>query len=498
MKKWILSSTLPFPKLPNEKHASDDDWDDYESVNDPASGKKLPNEGHASDDDWDDYESVNDPASGKKLPNEGHASDDDWDDYESVNDPASGKKLPNEGHASDDDWDDYESVNDPASGKKLPNEGHASDDDWDDYESVNDPASGKKLPNEGHAFLRDRLMQRMGLATAPSRGPIYVTEKFKRDIVRIYGRFTSTDNEYPAMGITIQGAPIFVECVRFPDCAVVRRRFTDEVRREDPAVGRLWESKLRQYSGKCRTSTVHIHPMNLAHLSGTDISNFDSLRTNPNDPSTFGRSHPYPVILINLNAGRTLSILGFWVKNGRADKVEVVALPDDSTEVVTAWREARRMPFFSEEASITQQINQLVSKEWVVELGHNSKNGKNAIKAVRSDGERVMVLFENDSPLGLQARGTKIKRFAFENYVDWTRMFNDLIKEERAAKRKKISTKDRVELGRGEFGATVESPVALPPRQPDDTSVNRPPSATRTITGNYGNGSPKEHISVTA
>ena len=60
--------------LPNEARSATDGWDDYEAVNNPASGKKLPNEGHAADDDWDDYEAVNDPASGKKLPNEGHAT----------------------------------------------------------------------------------------------------------------------------------------------------------------------------------------------------------------------------------------------------------------------------------------------------------------------------------------------------------------------------------------------------------------------------------------
>ena len=334
--------------------------------------------------------------------------------------------LPNEVHASDDDWDDYEAVNDPASGKKLPNEGHASDDDWDDYEAVNDPASGKKLPNEGHANLTKRLMETVGLATAPTDQPIRVTGTFVKDISEIYGSFSALDNEYPAMGITIQGAPIFVQCVRFPDCSVVRHRATDEVWREHPAVGALWQDRLRQYDGKCRTSTVHIHPMNYPSLSGTDVSNFDSLRQNPDDPSTFDGEYPYPVVLINLSGAGRLELLGFWVHDGRAYPVEVVPVRDNAVIVRQAWREAKKMPYFSAEGDVARRINQRVSKEWEVELGVNSRTGDKAIKARRSDGKKVLVRFNSETPLGLSVGGTAPRGFCFENYVDWTHLFDDL------------------------------------------------------------------------
>ena len=58
--------------LPSEIHAADDDWEKYESVNDPATNKKLPDEIHGTDDDWEEYVAVNDPASKKKLANEVH------------------------------------------------------------------------------------------------------------------------------------------------------------------------------------------------------------------------------------------------------------------------------------------------------------------------------------------------------------------------------------------------------------------------------------------
>ena len=438
-------------QVPLDFDSSKDGWDEYEAVNDPASGKKLPNEGHAKDDDWDDYEAVNDPASGKKLPNEGHASDDDWDDFEAVNDPASGKKLPNEGHAKDDDWDDFEAVNDPASGKKLPNEGHASDDDWDDFEAVNDPASGKKLPNEGHAYLPDQIKQLFDSSGKVLDRCIYVTEQFKKEIEEIYGSFSRSDDEYPAMGITIQGAPIFVECVQFPDCAVTRRRMTDEVKREHPAVGELWQNKLRQYDGKCRTSTVHIHPMNFPSLSGTDISNFDSLRRNPDDPSTFNGKHPYPVVLVNLNAEGTLDLLGFWVTDGQAHQVNVELLKDKSPIVDKAWSNAEKMAFFSDEGNVARRINRLVSKDWDVELGENRRTGAKALKAKHANGQKVLVKFNTDTPLGLSAKGGNAKAFHFEEYVDWTRIFNDLAVLNETGRRK------RVESVKGESPSVVRT-----------------------------------------
>jgi len=346
-----------------------------------------------------------------------------WNDYTTQMEAC----LPNECHASDDDWDSYEAVNDPASGKKLPNEGHASDDDWDSYEAVNDPASGRKLPNEGHATtLTGRLMQSVGLTTAVAQSNIYVTETFAKNISDIYGSFSARDDEYPSMGITIQGAPIFVECIRFPDCAVVRRRVTDEVKREHPAVGSLWQDKLRQYDGKCRTSTVHIHPMNFPSLSGTDISNFDSLRRNPDDPSTFNGNHPYPVILVNLNSMGNLEMLGFWVSDGQTHRVEVEPVRDDAAIVQDAWDRAEKMPYFMAEGDIARRINRRVSKEWEVELGVNRRTGSKAIKARRSDGKKVLIRFDTDTPLGLSVGGTAPRGFCFEEYIDWTRMLNDL------------------------------------------------------------------------
>ena len=55
---WKAFNRVHF-RLPNEMHASDDDdWDTFEAVNDPSSGKKLPDEVHGSDEDWDSFEAV--------------------------------------------------------------------------------------------------------------------------------------------------------------------------------------------------------------------------------------------------------------------------------------------------------------------------------------------------------------------------------------------------------------------------------------------------------
>jgi len=297
--------------------------------------------------------------------------------------------------------DGYVSAIAPSLCKRLPDEEHAST-PWE-------------RPTGGEEFPPDLLSQ-----------TIYVTETFLANTSDIYGGFSPHDDEYPAMGITIQGAPVFIECIRYPDVAVVRRRSTDEVHRGHPAVGALWQEKLREYDGKCRISTTHIHPMNFPTLSGPDVANFDSLRLNPDDPSTFEGTHPYPVVLLNLAGAGNLEVLGFWVADGRAHQVEVKPIRDDSPIVEQAWRRAKRTPYFSEEGVIARSINHRVSKEWEVELGVHPRTGKKAIKARRRDGQKVLLRFDSETPLGLSVGGAAPRGFRFENYFDWTRLFEDL------------------------------------------------------------------------
>lgn len=319
-------------------------------------------------------------------------------------------------------WNDFNTIIDV----RLLNELHGADDDWDDFEAVNDPASGKKLPNEGHAASAWRCEQHAARSKDQLTQPIYVTETFVKNIADIYGNFSANDDEFPTMGITIQGAPIFVECLRIPDAAVVCRRSTDEVIGDYPALSALWEHTLRRHGGKCRKSSVHIHPMNLPSLSGTDVRNFDALRQNADDPSTYPTGLPYPVILVNLNSQRRLDLLGFWVVNRKAYNVDVEPVPNDSLIVLKAWRNAQPLPFFSEEGNIARRINRLISKDWEVELGVNAQTGAKAMKAQRADGCRVLIRFDSETPLGLTTGGSAPRNFCFEEYFDWTRMLNDL------------------------------------------------------------------------
>jgi len=138
------ASSFSFPSL---QSSSNDEWDSFNEVNDPESGKSVPNEVHAND-EWDSFNEVNDPESGKSVPNEVHAND-EWDSFNEVNDPESGKSVPNEVHAND-EWDSFNEVNDPESGKSVPNEVHAND-EWNSFNEVNDPESGKSVPNELHS-----------------------------------------------------------------------------------------------------------------------------------------------------------------------------------------------------------------------------------------------------------------------------------------------------------------------------------------------------------
>jgi len=403
-------------------------WNDY-----AVPALPLLSEVHAADDDWDEYEAVNDPASGKQLPNEGHAADDDWDSYEAVNDPASGKQLPNEGHAADDDWDSYEAVNDPASGKQLPNEGHASSDDVEDSEWVSDPASGRRLPNVGYGTSSERLRAEPSAAWLDS--PIMVTESCVNDIHRIYGSFTHADSEYPTIGITIEGAPIFVQCVRLPDSAVVRASVTDRIIGDSAEANAVWQGKLVEFDGRCRRSSIHIHPMDLGTLSGVDIRNYETLRTHPDDPSTLGRNQPYPVILVNLKRARRLELLGFWVMDGQAHNTQVKTIKDDAAVVREAWAKARKMPFFSAEGRLARRINEIVGKGWNVELGVNSETNAKALRARRDDGKRVLLRFSPRDSFGLGLGADAAGGRGLEEYVDWTRFLNDLVDRHSAENR---------------------------------------------------------------
>ncbi len=313
----------------------------------------------------------------------------------------------------------------PLTPPRLPKEVHGADDDWDDFEQVNDPSSGKKLPDEVHA-CHTTVKGGFAPSSLPDlQTPICVTEKFCQDIQDIYGQFTPSDNEYPAMGITIQGAPIFVECLRFPDCAVTRRSMTDAVERSHPDVGEQWQNTLAGHDGKCRSSTVHIHQMNYPGLSGTDIGNFDFLRTNPDDPSTYATGSPYPVILVNLNAQGALELLGFWIMDGRATEVKVNTVPDDATEVIEAWNKAESLPFFSREFQIARNIDQMVCKGWNVELGAHPVSGEKAIRAKHRDGSKVLLKFTPTAPFALEITGAA-SELQIEAYMDWSRLLNDI------------------------------------------------------------------------
>ncbi len=287
--------------------------------------------------------------------------------------------------------------------------GGGQDDPWADYEAVNDPASGKKLPNEGHAHP----------------APIFVTDGFVHDVAEIYGRFTPQDNEYPSMGITIQGAAIFVECLRFPAEAVIRHPASDQVLRDRPDVAARWRGKLIEHEGRCRSSTVHIHPMNQPHLSAVDIANFDALRRNPDDPSTFGTHASYPVILVNLLETGRFELLGFWVDEAGARQTEVRQISDEADLVRKAWRRAVPMPYFSNEGALVRRVNGLCGKAWRVELGVHAASGEMALRARRTDGRCLLLRFDaTRAPFGI-ASDPDHTPIPLEHYVDWTRLFED-------------------------------------------------------------------------
>ena len=172
----------------------------------------------------------------------------------------------------------------------------------------------KKVKNLG-GVMNQKIQQTI-------KRPIHVTNQFCSDIKSIYGNFISTDLEYPAMGVTIEGTAIFVECKKYPRNAIIRRSTTDEVRGDHPLVKKLWNETLVYYKGKCRYSSVHIHPMDFPNLSFVDIDNYENVRNDRNAPNSLPPGSPFPVILINLHKGK-LKLIGFWVYEGNSYRTKI-------------------------------------------------------------------------------------------------------------------------------------------------------------------------------
>ncbi len=262
--------------------------------------------------------------------------------------------------------------------------------------------------------------------------PLILTESFVEDINSIYGDFTSNDNEYPAMGITIANSPVFVECAKFEESSITRAYATDKVNKNTSGNKKIWNEKLVEFDGKCRLSTVHVHPMNLNQLSSIDISNFDSLRTSHDEPTTYETNMPYPVILINLLNSGKLEILGFWIMDGKSFPTKTKIVSDNSAVVAEALKNAPQLPYFSEAYKAVQKINKMVSKDWVIELGYNQRSNTNAIKA--SNGKEQLIIKFNQSLFGIEIDN-------LHKYVDWTRLLNDKVSLKKNNLKKKLTSK---------------------------------------------------------
>lgn len=401
-----------------------------------------------------------------------------WTEFREVNDPGSGKKLPNEGHAAD-EWDSYATVNDPASGKQVPNEGHATDES-DAYATVNDPASGKRVPNEGHCAM----------PAGRFRPPLMVTDTFVRQTEEIYGGFVASDLEYPAMGVTIEGAAIFVECLPYPNAAIVRRQMTDEVHGDHPELVALWNKTLLRHNGKCRYCSVHIHPMDLPCPSAVDIANYERVRTDQRAPNTFAAHEPFPFILINLHDG-ALQLLGFVVEDGACRPATVERVRDDDARVVAAWERATPLPYFRPEAKIADYIQSLVKPVWAVRFGAKPGEEHTAVLAEHQDGRRVIVRFDPLSPLGLGHDLLDSRAVQIERYVDWRSLLGDL-----ASPAAITPPTAEIAPGVGLNGTSEKATVDSPTKQPvsDKTAQSelsvgrRPRPRARTSTANTRRG----------
>jgi len=272
-------------------------------------------------------------------------------------------------------------------------------------------------------------------------GAIYVTESFVNDINKIYGNFTPRDNEYPALGVTIAEAPIFVECLKYPDEAIIRRRMTDEVIGSHPSIVSMWNTILEKYQGRCRYTSVHIHPMDLPRPSSVDINNYERVRRDTSAFNTFEGDKPFPFILINLHGGK-LQLLGFWVMNGECYKCEIIDLADHHAKVKSAWETAPPLAYYSEESKCVRKVQNSISSKWTVSLAVRNGTNEKAMKVNDDQGNRFILGFDKNKVLGLSNPFLNNGKIIIEEFINWEILFDELadatkaLSLEKAAKKK--------------------------------------------------------------
>ena len=254
--------------------------------------------------------------------------------------------------------------------------------------------------------------------------PIFCTQRFKKDVERIYGGISRYEDEASAYAHVIAGSAIFYKCEALPEYMMTRQRASVSTRMDTPEVRKMFVDELQLTQGKCRHVSVHDHPMNFPYLSACDIRTYERCRTSETEPSPFGQGNPYPVILINLSDTEDIELMAFWVYGGRAHRTALTVIPDDSETVSAAWKAAPQLAYFSEEAILARNIGKTLSDGWHVTLGVNAATQRKALLVMAPDGRNQAIPFVS-SPLGLGVDDVW-------KYVDWSRLFEDCLRDAEA------------------------------------------------------------------
>lgn len=250
-----------------------------------------------------------------------------------------------------------------------------------------------------------------------TRRPIFCTQKFTKDIERIYGNISRNDDEASAYAHVIAGSAVFYKCEALPEYMMRRHRASVSTRMDTPEVRKMFIDELKLTQGRSRHVSVHDHPMDFPYLSACDVKTYERCRTSQTEPSPLGFNKPYPVVLINLSKNEGVELLGFWVVDGFAHRTTINVIPDESEIVSEAWASAPKLAYFSPEAELARNIGGTLPEGWNVVLGVNGATQQKALIVTNPERQNKALPFSN-TPLGLEAD-------AFWKYVDWPRLFVD-------------------------------------------------------------------------
>lgn len=170
--------------------------------------------------------------------------------------------------------------------------------------------------------------------------PIYFTRGFREDVDWVFGGLDCESEELCALAFIVNNpnVVVFYRCLPVPNSVMERSRDAVTLHTSSCEVQKVIEGERVARDRRCLELLIHIHPDNSPELSTVDIKTYEAERRCRGGIMRGGRG--CPVLLVNQAESCNPTLLGFWVRNGRAFRSEIRCIEDDSAIAIEAWEGA--------------------------------------------------------------------------------------------------------------------------------------------------------------